>query len=398
MIVVLTVALRGLLQIIRQMKDIVIGKRAASTAIAILFWITLNGLEVTAAENKMLSDVKDAAASVAKAAAEAALKPGADPKSVANAAVAAAKKAKKEVDDEQNLLDQKKQNEIRPDGFQFSFGTKLLNPYALQSQGGTNYLLSNRSDTEVDPFLELSYRNSWVVSRVLSSEKEENRLEASLGMVSFFGASNKFKAWWKQDDFFQQDIALGFVIRGSTDPLTEQSGNAIAGSGDFYLNYNTDILPLYRSVSDATAKQFSLSSGFSLVTDRAFQDIHPNAFIGSSFEVAFKWPSPDKVGLLTVRGGYGWIDSPQITGGTTNIIVGADRGLPIFALEGAPMVSAQASIPMADGVFFTAGGQAFIRDTPAPWSLSLGLTLSMDRLKKFKDGLFGSLVSEDAKE
>ena len=343
--------------------------------------------------------VAAAAELIAKAAAAEASRDGARPEDVATAAKRA---AEKKADDLVDVMakakkdaENKKQNEIRPDGFQFSFGTKLLNPYTLQSQGGTNYLLSNRNDTEVDPYLELSYRNSWAVSHVLKKDSDQKSQGGFLRIP--FSEINNVTNWWSEEDFFQQDIALGFVIRNSSDPLTEQSGNAIAGSGDFYLNYNTDLLPLYRSVGDVTAKQFSLSSGFSLVTDRSFQDVHPNAFLGASFEIAFKWPSPEKVGLLTVRGGYGWIDSPQISGGTTNIIVGASQGLPQFKLEGAPMVSAQAMIPFADGVFFTAGGQVFVRDTPSPWSLSIGLTLSMDKLNEFKNGLFGSLVSDDDK-
>ncbi len=276
----------------------------------------------------------------------------------------------------------------------FYIGAISLNPYSLSKNTNGTYDFSPRDKASTDMFIELRYINRWS----LSSKCE----------TIFDSDGHRSTGWrpWggKHGNLFDVDARLGFVLRDSG---TNQqfSANSAIGGGDFHseLNLGFPIFrqsysPIINGGNPTHAHAINLEIGGGAVTEKTFQAVHPIAFAGVGYHVSFLAPfSTEKAkskgkdgeedageyasyGTFSTRIGIGLIDQPEFTD-VTGTTVKAERGLPRFSLEAHPVWESEVYFPIPNkNIMLTVAGRMYFADAPAPWTISVGLNLGLDKV------------------
>lgn len=275
----------------------------------------------------------------------------------------------------------------------FYIGAISLNPYTLSKNSSGTYDFSPRDKASTDMFIELRYINRWTMSSKCETICDTGG-KRSDGWLPWGGT---------RGNLFDVDARLGFVLRNSG---TNQqfSANSAIGGGDFHSELNFG-LPIFRqSYSPAIgdkppthAHAINLEIGGGAVTEKTFQAVHPIAFAGVGYHASFRAPfSTDKdkskqedgegageyasYGTFSTRIGIGLIDHPEFTD-VTGTTVKAERGLPRFSLEAHPVWESEVYFPIPNkNIMLTVAGRMYFADAPAPWTISVGLNLGLDKV------------------
>ena len=271
----------------------------------------------------------------------------------------------------------------------FYIGAISLNPYSLSKNTNGTYDFSPRDSASTDMFLELRYINRWSLSSKCETIADTNTM-----------SSNGWLPWrGNKGNLFDVDARLGFVLRNSG---TNQqfSANSAIGGGDFHSELNFG-LPVFRQSYRSTGDEYpthahaiNLEIGGGAVTEKTFQAVHPIAFAGIGYHASFRAPfSLDKekskkkegdeytsYGTFSTRIGIGWIDQPEFTD-VTGTTVKAERNLPRFSLDAHPVWESEIYYPIPNkNIMLTIAGRMYFADAPAPWTISVGLNVGLDRV------------------
>jgi hypothetical protein len=184
----------------------------------------------------------------------------------------------------------------------------------------------------------------------------------------------------------------GFSFANSTGS-SNYTASAIAGGGDFYSDLAVG-LPLFRYASPSQAHQISLELSGGGVTEKAFLAVHPEFFGGLGYQTSFKPPgllsSTNLCGFLSVRGGAGYIDTPNITDTTTNITVDMKGGLPQFHQVWAPSMGVEFEYPITGNIYLTVNADVYFKDSPAPWNISVGASIPLSNFNNVFKSFLGN--------
>jgi hypothetical protein len=253
-------------------------------------------------------------------------------------------------------------------------GAEFQNPYAI-SVNGSRASLTNVGNNTV-AFVEFDYINRYA-ARTKDYADDTNLYN------EWFGSQSKFlggylQAPWKHIPDYQADI--GFVFDNGTS-VTNQSYTAqtLAGGGDFYADFAFG-LPLWRlnDVSTLHKVQVSIESSDGVVTEKNFEELHPNAFVGLGLQ-----SSISAVGLtnclLSARVGAGWLDTPEVQAG--NLVKLDANNEPVFDFKPACEMSTYLLIPIG-GVFLTVGANTYFGNGPPDsWNIKVGATIPFTAFK-----------------
>ncbi len=194
---------------------------------------------------------------------------------------------------------------------------------------------------------------------------------------------------WKKVPDISGDF--GYVFGSSTG--TNVSASTVVGSSDIYGDASLGF-PIIRYASqDYLWKQqatIEVSGGFA--TDRQFDDVHPNVFVGGGYEGKF----PNFTGSTNLpvfwfgRVGLARIDRPTLSG--TNVVFSNAGGLsaPVFHGSWVPAIGTSIIVPITKTLSIEAGGDAYFSSTPANWNITLGVTLDLDAFAKQLGIAFGA--------
>lgn len=253
-----------------------------------------------------------------------------------------------------------------------SAGAKFVSPYTIHVDG-TNGTLEKSGDS-TSAFIEFTLLDRYVLRP--DSEEEVHG--------SFLGA----KPISPFSHLPDVESHIGFSFANSSGPST-YTATTIAGGGDFYSDASLG-LPFARWSNGAHRQQVTFELAGGVITEKSFMAVHPNAFAGLGYQAAFRpWYLPGTnhlSALLTGRVGVGWIDVPSdISKASTNITVAVSGGLPLFELKPYPTLGVSFLLPISDSIYLTVGGNAYMKDDPAPWNITVGATMPFDKLgSKFK--------------
>jgi len=250
--------------------------------------------------------------------------------------------------------------------------------------------VSPSSTTDTNIFLEFAFSNRWA----WNSERLQNVIEK--------GDIENFKLF----DIYQWDVEanLGYTFTsgstsspttspttGSTTTNIAGNANTLVGSGNFSADLNVGKpLLFYRSRSDDYAFSVGPEVAYGVVTDRSALNAHPRFFYGGDYTASFEDPfgslDPDGAKrrvLLNFRGGWAEIDTvhyvPDATGKfTTNDIFSTNNNLPRFFRSRVGAFETELLYPIKNSTFITFGSRIYTGVQPNPWSVQIGITLSLE--------------------
>ncbi|MCI0536510.1 MAG: hypothetical protein L0Z50_14915 [Verrucomicrobiales bacterium] len=262
----------------------------------------------------------------------------------------------------------------------FSSGAKFLSPYTVNVISNSIGAL-DKSGSSTVPFLEFTYLNRYVLR---SSGEGDDELKKGAWLGAY--PVNPFT--------HLPDITshIGFTFGNGTGP-TNYSASTIAGAGDFYSDASVG-LPFLRRATPSQRQQVSLELAGGVITEKDFVAVHPNVFVGLEYQTSFRprilSSSTNLSGFLSGRAGVGWIDIPRMTSTTTNIAVDVSGGLPVFDLKPHPCIGVLFAYPLTDALFLNVSGNAYIREDPADWNISVGVSIPFDKVASMIKLPFGA--------
>jgi len=253
-------------------------------------------------------------------------------------------------------------------------GAEFQSPFAVVVNG-SHGTLTNAGNTTV-AFVEFDYVNRYA-GRVKDYAEDTNLYNEWCNSKStLFGGY--LQVPWKHVPDYQVDV--GFVFdNGNT--VTNQSYNAqtLAGGGDFYADFGFG-LPIWRrnDLSLMHKVQVSIESWDGVVTEKTFEEVHPNAFVGLGLQSSISALGITNC-LLSARIGAGWLDLPEVQAG--NSVRLDDNNLPVFQLTPECEMSTYLLIPIG-GVFLTVGANTYFGDGPPDaWNIKVGATIPFTSFK-----------------
>lgn len=257
--------------------------------------------------------------------------------------------------------------------FSFNAGVVMLNPYNVTKQPGGTYLLEPRGTT-TDTYLELRYVDRWAITGDHSNFKDNGWCLGNWDQ-------------WTREHLFDFDFRAGFILRNTDKTPDQVRANTLMGAGDFQVELGAGF-PIYRQSDKEGIHSHSVNLEVrgGVTTDRGFQSVHPSVSPGLGLHTSVK--TAKGLALLSATVGYAWIDTPSFANAAT-LEVATSRGLPKFHMDASPNIAVDLHYPiLASGIYFTAGGEAFIRASPAPWTMHIGLTLDAERMTKMFSNFF----------
>ncbi len=270
-----------------------------------------------------------------------------------------------------------------PYRFYLSSGSTFLNPYTVNLTSSNATLVKSGNTTA--GFLDIAFIDRFVTRQV----GDGTSVPKSRTLIGGGGIEGPKGAHWVNPFTRSPDLEghVGFVFDNGTS-TSNYSASTIAGTGDFYSQAIIG-LPFVQRLTTKHAEQLTLDIGGGVTTDKNFLAVHPNAFTGLGFQESFTVPelSTNAV-LLTGRFGYGMVDTPYLTS-NQSLNVALENTLPKFTLKGAPYLGLYLLIPVNNTVNLTVGANAYIKKSPAPWSITIGATIAFPSLAKAL-GLGGS--------
>lgn len=261
-----------------------------------------------------------------------------------------------------------------------SSGAKFLSPYTVNVNSNATAATLGKSGDSTVPFLEFTFINRHVLHA--PQETDGDKKGPILG------------AYFVSPVSHLPDIEshIGFTFGSGTGP-TNYSASTIAGGGDFYSDASVG-LPFLRRETQAQRQQVSLELGGGVVTEKNFVAVHPNVFLGLGYETSFRpgivSASTNRAGFLSGRFGAGWLDIPSMTSSSNTIAIAMSGGLPQFKLKPSPTLGIEFDYPLTDTIFLNIAGNAYIRSTPAPWNITVGVSIPLDTFAKMFSLPFGS--------
>jgi hypothetical protein len=267
-----------------------------------------------------------------------------------------------------------------------SSGATFQNPYVVNvSKDKTTATLDNAGNSTAG-FLEFTYLNRYVLRPAAEKETTWNITQG---------------LWLPNGLMRLPDVefhaGFNFANGMGSASNTSYSAAAIAGGGDFYSDASFG-LPLYRYNAEQGLQrhQVSLEASGGVTTEKSFEAVHPQAFVGIGYEASFKalglQASTNACGYFMGRVGAGWVDSPRIlstTSSNTQVVVSG--GLPKFDFDAAPVASVGASLlyPLTENVYLAVNGSVYLKDNPSPWNVSVGASIPFASISK----MFGGMIN-----
>jgi hypothetical protein len=264
-----------------------------------------------------------------------------------------------------------------------SAGAEFLNPYAISVPNPTPYgtgTLTNAGSSTVG-YVEFDYINRHVL-----------RLTGR----DFCTGTN----WW---DFTGQwmiptkeapdvQFNMGFLFENGTG-ITNQnySAQSLAGA-DFYSRLDLGF-PIWRLDLPTQSHQVSFEAGGGVGTQKNFELIHPNAFVGLGYETSFRpflgSSYTNSCGFFEAKAGAGWTDLPSLVG--TNNLVNLDgNGNPKFNFRPACELSTYLAYPLTDKVYLTVDAIDYLGyRPPQSWSVKVGVSIPLDSI----GNVFSSIIN-----
>lgn len=248
-------------------------------------------------------------------------------------------------------------------------GAEFQNPYAIVVNGSRG-MLTNAGNSTV-AFVEFDYLNRYA-TRPGNYESDTNLYNEWFNSnAAIFGGYLQLP--WKHVPDIQVDV--GFVFDNGIN-VSNQSYTAqtLAGGGDFYSDFGFGF-PLWRVNSGAEKAQVSLETSGGLVTDKSFEEVHPNAFVGLGIQSDLLSTNC----LLSGRVGVGWLDLPQV--GAGNVVALDANEQPIFDFKPQCEMSSYILIPIGK-VFLSVGANAYVgNQTPNSWNIRVGASIPFSAFK-----------------
>ena len=249
----------------------------------------------------------------------------------------------------------------------FTAGAEFLNPYVVSVPNATVHgtgTLTNAGSSTVG-FLEFDYINRHVL-----------RADGA-----YYGPSWLFKP----GTHFYPDAQfnIGFLLGGGAGLTnTSYSAQTLAGA-DFYSQFTLGI-PIVRLDRPEQSHQISVELSGGVTTESQFEIVHPNAFAGLGYQVAFKpiigLATTNNCGFFSARFGAGWVDVPSLVG--TNNLVNLDgNGIPIFDFKPSCEFGAYLAYPLTQSTYLTVDANTFFGDNPPnSWNIKVGLSIPLEKI------------------
>jgi len=265
----------------------------------------------------------------------------------------------------------------------FSSGAEFLNPYFIVvPPGATKGYLTNAGSSTV-AYLQFDVMRRWVLNPDFSKDSTGKWYDG-------FTFMNPTMKDWRPD--FQFD--LGFLIGNSSSSSNKSySAQTLAGS-DIYAGLSAG-LPLWRNnwTNDGGIPvQVSLGGSIGLTTERSFEKIHANEFIGGLLDIGlpyglFQTTNSVASGLVEARLGYGHLDFPSLTGTASQVNLDGN-GIPIFREVWAPEMGINVLIPFGSSVFLNIEANGYFNDqSPDQWNVKVGATVPWTTVRTMISGL-----------
>jgi hypothetical protein len=259
-------------------------------------------------------------------------------------------------------------------------GAEFMNPYAISVTGGKG-VLTNAGNSTVG-FVEFDYINR----HVLRVESRDNGASTNWG---------KFGGNWICPFKEAPDVqfTMGFFFDNGSG-ITNQSYTAqtLAGA-DFYSQLSLGF-PLWRlDIPNQQSHQVSLECSGGVVTEKSFEELHPNAFVGLGYETSFspflQSTTTNACGFFEAKAGVGWVDLPSLVG--TNNLVNLDGNeIPIFNLKAACEIEAYLAYPLTSKIYLTVDATDYLGNKPPQsWNIKVGASIPLDGIAKSFSSLLG---------
>jgi hypothetical protein len=294
----------------------------------------------------------------------------------------------------------------------FHTGVTLVNPYQITATAGNSTAtpptkptlsVAPSSGTDTNVFLEFELANRWA----WNAQRQENVSSEEPGKRFHFLQPYQ---WDVEGNigytFTKSSTSTASTPAGSssTTPATNLAGdaNTIVGSGNFSADLDlSKPLVFYRSEGDDYDFSVGPAVAYGVVTDRSALKAHPRFFWGGVYTAALRDPfgsvdpdnKPRKI-LLNFRGGWAQIDAvhfmpdPGTTNSfTTNNIFSTNNNLPLFFRNRVNAFETELLYPVKSSTFITFGSRVYSGVSPNPWSVQIGVTLSLaDAADSFTNG------------
>ena len=255
-----------------------------------------------------------------------------------------------------------------------------MNPYVINVSGGQG-VLTNAGNNTVG-FVEFDYINR----HVLRADGRDSFTSTNWGA---FGGKWLCPFRWPPDVQF----ALGFVFDNGTSTTNQSYTAQTLAGADFYSQMALGF-PLWRiDIPNQQGHQVSLELSGGVVTQKGFEQVHPNAFVGLGYETSFNptlgTTTTNACGFFEAKAGLGWVDLPSMTG--ANNLVNLDgNGNPIFNLKSACEVEAYLAYPLTSKIYLTVDATDYIGNKPPQsWNIKVGASIPLDSIAKSFSSLLG---------
>lgn len=271
----------------------------------------------------------------------------------------------------------------------FSSGADFRNPYNIVvAPGNPQYGTLTNGGSGTVAYLQLEFLHRWVFDPY--EEKPADSMTGGL-FPSFGGGINchgvgDFVTELFGDLDYQLDV--GFIFgNGSNSTNTSYSAQTLAGS-DMFAQFGVGI-PITRAWLGKWPMQLSLGTSIGMTTERSFEKIYVNEFIGGVFDVGMIMDTNSAPGLFEIRLGAGHLDVPALTGTAQQVLLDGN-GIPIFKEIWAPEMGVYLSFPLGK-VYLNVEANGYFNDQlPNQWNVKVGATVPlpviMDMLSSVTSG------------
>jgi hypothetical protein len=267
-------------------------------------------------------------------------------------------------------------------------GEKLLNPYTISttniSPGKKSGTIQN-NNTTTEPFLELQFNERYVVRSGDEYSGHHWEADSTIDILSL-----PIQKFW--DEIPDVDFSLGYLFAPGTG-TNKLSIATIAGSSDIYAQTSLG-LPILRyhnwDYSDKQQVTIEINGGFT--TDKNFDTVHPNLFLGGGYQGKFPNPLTTTNNLPIYwfgRGGVAMIDQPAVD--QSNVLFKTSGGLssPKFETKWAPSLGSNVVVPISQQLDIQLGGNVYLLDGPAQWNITLGVSVDLGKFSQNLGSMFG---------